>query len=330
MSRLLTALGKKYMSKGASKVASDVVETEVKQSPITELLAERLSRNPQAQKTFSPKLDTPSDKFKNPIYLEGGDRISGFNSTNRGKDSVFYGYTKNNESFTTRLDKLDPNRVVSQVEKGRASESEINSFKEFIIKNKPDEAFDSTNLPPASNAQRTQITTTKGTYKKAAAILKVEKGATDSKSLDFGAGRGHSADYGFDTYEPFPREGFTPTYNDPSKIPASSYDKITNLNVLNVVPPSIRDGIVKDIGRILKPGGDAIITARSYADVMATKNKTPVGEKGTAFITGTETYQKGFKPGELLKYVKGILGKDYEIKPISLGATGIKIKKLNE
>tara|TARA_R110000823_G_C15820593_1_gene489202 strand:- start:43 stop:933 length:891 start_codon:yes stop_codon:yes gene_type:complete len=220
--------------------------------------------------------------------------------------------------------------ITSEVEKGMSGESKLDSFKDLTIKNIPDEAFNSTNLPPASNAQRTQITTTKGTYKKAADILKVGEDSSNSKALDFGAGRGHSADYGFDTYEPFPREDFTPTYTDPSKIPDASYDKITNLNVLNVVPPSIRDVIVKDIGRILKPGGDAIITARSYADVMTTKNKTPVGEKGTAFITGTETYQKGFKPGELSEYVKKILGKSFEVNPVSLGATGVKIKKLNE
>ena len=179
-------------------------------------------------------------------------------------------------------------------------------------------------LPPPEAAQKTQIATTGPTYAKAKTLL--DEANPEGKTLDFGAGRGLGAkEIGADTYEPFPREGFDPTYTDASSIPDASYEKLTSLNVLNVVPRDMRDGIVKDIGRVLKPNGQAIVTTRGR-DVLDAK-----GEKGPedmSIITSSGTYQKGFTQKELTDYVKETLGEGYTVEPVKgLGKAGVKITK---
>ena len=176
-------------------------------------------------------------------------------------------------------------------------------------------------LPPAENAQRTQIMTTKPTYEKALKAL-----GNQGSALDFGAGRGFSSEMGMDTYEPFPREGFTPDYTDASAIPSGSYDRLTNLNVLNVVPLETRDGIVQDIGRVLAPGGKAIITTRGR-DVMAAKGAK--GDEPMSIVTSIGTYQKGFTQSELREYIQETLGPDFSVKTIQgMGAAGVEVQKL--
>jgi len=179
-------------------------------------------------------------------------------------------------------------------------------------------------LPPASNAQKTQIIGTLPTYEKAKAILDKEVGV-EGKTLDFGAGLGEGAKVlKADTYEPFPRTGFNPNYLDSSTIPSNSYEKITNFNVLNVVPREVRDTIVSDIGRVLKPGGTAIITTRGK-DVMGAKGAA--GPEPMSIITSAQTYQKGFTNKELKEYIKETLGDQFEVTNLKLGPAGVLIKK---
>ena len=182
--------------------------------------------------------------------------------------------------------------------------------------------------PPASNSQRTQVATTVGSYVKADNLLK-ERGVK-GKILDFGAGLGKgTAKIGSDDYEPFPKEGYTPKYTDPGKIPDESYGGVVNLNVLNVVPPEIREQIVQDIARVLKPGGQAVIGTRRWkGDVANTKNFKPTGEEN-AIITGRETYQKGIEPAELIEYLQEILGDGFKVERINnIAASGAVITKL--
>ena len=181
-----------------------------------------------------------------------------------------------------------------------------------------------TDLPPAENAALTQIAGTLPTYKKADSLLKELSG--EGKTLDFGAGLGLSKkELGFDTYEPFPKEGFKPDFNNPSEIPSNSYKKITNLNVLNVVPKDVRDTIVKDIGRILEPGGRAVITTRGR-DVMDAKGKP--GPEEMSIITTRNTYQKGFTQPELKTYIQETLGESFDVVNNKLGAAGVTVHKL--
>ena len=180
-------------------------------------------------------------------------------------------------------------------------------------------------MPPAENSQKTQIATTLPTYKKADELL---KDSGDGKTLDYGAGLGLSQKMGYDTLEPFPREGFTPTHVDSANIPDESYSKITNLNVLNVVPPEVRDGIVTDIGRILKPNGLAVITTRGR-DVMSAKGVK--GSEPMSIITSNDTYQKGFTQGELRKYLQDTLGEGFMVTTRQkMGAAGAVVRKINE
>jgi len=187
-----------------------------------------------------------------------------------------------------------------------------------------DETVDTSRLPPASNAQRTQLgTSTIPTYSKANDMFTVE-----GKTLDYGAGRGLGAEQiGADTFEPFPMEGFNPTYNNSSAIPSNSYPRITSLNVLNVMPREARDEVVRDIGRILEPNGEAIITTRGR-DVMSAQG-VPQSEP-MSIITSRDTYQKGFTQSELREYVQDTLGENFEVinAPQKIGAAGIVVRKL--
>lgn len=179
-------------------------------------------------------------------------------------------------------------------------------------------------LPPAHHAQKTQIAGTLPTYKKAQEML--ISLAPHGNTLDFGAGLGVGANYmGSDTFEPFPRTGFNPTYTDSSQIQSNSYNRITNLNVLNVVPQHVRDNIVREIARILAPGGVAIITTRGR-DVLSAKGQK--GPEPTSIITSIGTYQKGFTQVELKAYIQGLLGKNFEVNSVRLGPAGVAIRKI--
>lgn len=185
-------------------------------------------------------------------------------------------------------------------------------------------------LPPPQNSQATQRPGTMGTYKKVHDYFD-QQGAPTDGVLDYGAGLGHSGQWGH-TYEPHPREGFEPTYTDPSQVPDGAHGRVTNLNVLNVVPPDIRHQIVDGIGRTMAPGGHAVITTRGR-DVYDATNQTPVpgddGPLGGGVIINkgrkNETYQKGFHPDELHQYVQGRLGPDYTVKKVPLGPAGVHI-----
>ena len=187
----------------------------------------------------------------------------------------------------------------------------------------------SEDLPPPENARKTQIAGTLPTYKKAAAML--DKTGVKGKALDFGAGLGlGTGELGKDaeSYEPYPGEKFKPHFVDVTKIPDNSYHKIVNLNVLNVVPNAgdqrVRDAIVKNIGRVLAPGGVAIITTRGK-DVLTIKG-TP-GEEPMSMISKIGTYQKGFSQTELKQYIQSVLGDGFEVSSVKLGPAGVMIKK---
>ena len=116
---------------------------------------------------------------------------------------------------------------------------------------------------------------------------------------------------------------FTQTENT-----CSSYENISSLNILNVLQKKDRDIAVKEIGRILKPGGNAVISTRGM-DVL--KAKGTKGIEPMSIVTSKGTYQKGFTTKELKDYVQKILGKNFDvdiIKGSKIGATSIKIKKL--
>ena len=176
-------------------------------------------------------------------------------------------------------------------------------------------------MPPASNAQRTQIAGTLPTYRKADAAF-----SRPGKTLDYGAGLGLSREIGYETFEPYP-QGYEPTHSDSGAIPDESYPRVVSLNVLNVVPREARDGIVREIGRILAPGGEAIITTRGR-DVLTAKGEP--GPEPMSVITSRDTYQKGFTRPELVEYLRETLGPGFEVERLMLGPAGARVRKISD
>lgn len=188
-------------------------------------------------------------------------------------------------------------------------------------------------------AQKTQRANTVATAKKANQYLD-NMGAT-GRSLDYGAGFGINAEaIKFDdTFEPFPAEGFNPTFMDPASIPKDSYGRLISTNVLNVIPPTavidgverrLRDEAVQNIGESLTQGGVAVIQVRDKAAIeqlMKSKGSTIEQGEPVAVTTSTGSYQKGFTNKELKNYVADVLGDGYEVQviPSKAGISGSAI-----
>jgi len=182
-------------------------------------------------------------------------------------------------------------------------------------------------VPDPKNAQQTQVGNTIETVVRAGGIL---DNLAEGKTLDFGAGKGKGAGaIKADTYEPFAKAPFTPNYAKSTDIPNESYEKIISSSVINVVPRDIRDDIVREIGRVLKPNGYAIITARDPKTVASPKGAVPFAGESDAYIIKSkgraDTYQKGFTNQELQGYIKEVLGDDFDVKLTPKGLDGKKI-----
>lgn len=179
-------------------------------------------------------------------------------------------------------------------------------------------------LPPLENAQKTQLgASTLPSYEKAARLL-----GGEGSFLDFGAGRGQgAAAIGADTFEPYPREGFSPTYTSAADIPDASYNRLASLNVLNVMPRDVRDQAVQDIGRVLTPGGRAVVTTRGR-DVLNAKGAP--GDEPMSIVTTADTYQKGFTQPELRDYMQSTLGEGFTVSnlPEKIGQAGVMVERV--
>lgn len=192
------------------------------------------------------------------------------------------------------------------------------------------------------NTQHTQLgKSTLRTYFKAHDYLDGKK-APRGRTLDFGAGRGYSGlpvkdgGLGYHTFEPNPvnfvgKKG--PTYTDCCDIPDASYKRVVSLNVLNVLDPHDEPGgrvhAVREVGRILSPGGHAILTTRPDVTRGVPPEKFIGDEPGAVMMgpKGKERRQKGFTRGELHEYVSGVLGDGYTVSPIpnNIGGAGVMV-----
>jgi hypothetical protein len=186
-------------------------------------------------------------------------------------------------------------------------------------------------FPDLEASAKTQNAGTVGTYRKAVAYFEEyfrshPEELEYSEVLDYGAGLGLGADEmrpHFDrvsTFEPFARrwKGSVPCdYSSASAIPDETFEGVVCFSVLNVVPSFFRRQIVHTIGRALKVGGVALISARTPSDVASAKLKTAVPHvEPHAYLIGegSETrYQKGFRQAELEALVSGILGDAFEV-----------------
>ena len=194
----------------------------------------------------------------------------------------------------------------------------------------------------------TQVATTTGSYVKVANIIKdlfskIRK--IKGEVLDYGAGLGLGTDAmskvlgtEVDSFEVNPGrwKGKKPvTYTKPSDI-NKLYDVIVSLNVLNVVPKGVRDFIVKDIYKKLKPGGTAIISSRGFKGDIARAKNFEKGPEDKSYIIKRkkggkliDVYQKGFDGDELAEYVQGLLGDKVKVEQKNtFGNKGIIVKKI--
>jgi hypothetical protein len=177
----------------------------------------------------------------------------------------------------------------------------------------------------APSSQRTQVPNTLQTYVKGHDLLN-QMAAPEGDTLDYGSGLSLSGrpveegGLGFHTFEPNPREGVDPTYRDSGDIPDEAYNRLMNLNVLNVVEPDERAAIAEELGRIITPGGHGLVTTRGR-DVLDTL-KTPGNRKGkepmsvhlTDPKSGEQWYQKGFERPELIDYLQHVLGNGFHVQ----------------
>jgi SAM-dependent methyltransferase len=217
-----------------------------------------------------------------------------------------------------------------RIRKGIAN---IDDGKLSINNEKP--VVDGVNVDPS----RTQRSNTTATYEKLGNYLQQQ--GIEGDVLDFGAGFGLGTPKlgaGSKTFEPYPQGDFVPDFDDVGQISSNSFPSVTSVNNLNVMPPEIRDQAVKDIGRILQPDGQAVITVRPRADVNNAKNFKPVDEDGAKLVfqgkdktTGEDiyTYQKGYTPKELKEYVSSILGEDnFKVETLTKKDTGISVPQV--
>ena len=169
----------------------------------------------------------------------------------------------------------------------------------------------------------TQVSNTVSTYRKVKD--KHFKDVPAEDILDYGAGLGRaSEEMGFDSFEPFPKGGFTPTYTDASQI-SREYNGVINNAVLNVLPRQQRVEAVRGIGKSLAVGGKAVIMARGRGFLKSLVNPRPY-EDGV--ITGKDTFQKGFTKRELMDFIRSILWPDVKVSEKSSGDVGVVVTRL--
>jgi hypothetical protein len=94
----------KIVSEGERTVVQDLVDL------VTEKLGdERGSFSWRDKREDTYEMSEVPNRFKTPIHLTTGDRISGFSDDTH---KALFGYDKNGEIFTIRMNRLDPNQIV--------------------------------------------------------------------------------------------------------------------------------------------------------------------------------------------------------------------------
>jgi hypothetical protein len=146
----------------------------------------------------------------------------------------------------------------------------------------------------------------------------------DGKILDLSAGLGLGAKalreqgYEVETSEPFP-EDWTPDYKFASDIEGENkYDAIVNSAVINVIGQDLRDEMIRDIGRLLKIGGNAVVTTRGLSTAEKATISNPQNVKiseSEVFVARDGSFQKFFTQDELVAYVRETLGPGFTVQP---------------
>jgi hypothetical protein len=160
-----------------------------------------------------------------------------------------------------------------------------------------------------SKSGDTQVPNTIATYRKV--MDKHFKGVKGSDILDYGAGLGIATkEFGFDSFEPYAKKGFVPTYTSPNQI-VNEYKGVISNAVLNVLPMAERVEAVQTIGKSLEVGGKAVILTRKDTDLNSLVN--PIPYQDGVISKGKGTFQKGFTHAEIENFVKSILGTGFSV-----------------
>ncbi len=226
-------------------------------------------------------------------------------------------------TFTIVLDPSNIRSVNAQFDPAKTDSANLSDSRNVTID------INEVSQPANPDSGKTQRGNTLETARKSLAYLN-SRNPDGDKTLDFGAGYGTNAEsLGIEqTYEPF-ADGWQPTYNDPNAIPSNTFDKIISTNVMNVIRPAERAESIYTLGRALKVGGEAVIQVRDNNDVSSlSKSKKAVAQsEPSSFVTGENTYQKGFTPDELLAEVQDVLGPNFTVEkiPAALKINGTKV-----
>lgn len=194
----------------------------------------------------------------------------------------------------------------------------------------------------AANAKLTTALNTKQTYHNAHNLLN-DRGAPDGPRLDVGSGKVGvilADEIGHDTYEPYPHEKFPPkyqTFDGEAGVPKGTYGRVTNLNVLNVLPQPARHDAIRQIGDALAPGGHALVTARKWKGDVERSAPHPryldrQPEEPNSVITGGTggpRFQHGYAHHqELIDELQGVLGDGFAVTKAPVGPVGAHIVRL--
>lgn len=198
--------------------------------------------------------------------------------------------------------------------------------------------------------QTTQRANTVGSYEKAANLIATTYNLPPLKVLDYGAGLGKGTEVlsevfpEVDSFEPYPQEGFTPTFNQTDLLRWGSealrgqlkpqYDAIVCLNVLNVLNDYDRAMTVIKILLMLNEHGMAVIGTRAWKnDIELSKTgQHDIVKKEVTWANGL--IQKGFDGDELLELVKKMadgLGGGFHVERVrGIAKNCVKIVKTGE
>jgi len=183
----------------------------------------------------------------------------------------------------------------------------------------------------AQNAKHTSIMTTLESYRKAHQAMDAN-GAPGGDRLDYGSGKAgvHLApEVGHKTFEPFSHDDFPPDYERAEDIPDNAHDRLTSLNVLNVLKPEARAIAIKTMGDKMAPGGHGVISARRWRGDVENSAPHPQyldrqpDEPNSVITGGTQAprYQHGYaNHDELLNEVQHHLGDGFTVSPTKVGS----------